>query len=92
MLDDRLQKRGDRGDLAAPAQRLAGRFGGVQHGTPAANQQRLGHGEMEKANLIGGAVQPADEVGEDAVDASVIGMQLLMLVGGDEELPCRGRK
>jgi hypothetical protein len=47
---------------------------------------------MEKADLIGGAVQPADEVGEDAVDASVIGMQLLMLVGGDEELPCRGRK
>ena len=40
---------------------------------------------MQKADLLGGAVEPADEIGKDAVEAGLGPMQLLMLIAGDEE-------
>ena len=40
---------------------------------------------MQKADLLGGAVEPADEIGKDAVEAGFGPMQLLMLVAGDEK-------
>ena len=41
---------------------------------------------MKKADLLGEPVEIADEIGEDAVEAAAAHIELLMLVGGDEEL------
>lgn len=92
MLDDGFEQAGDVCDLATLAERLPCRFDGVQHGPAAADQQRLGHGEMEKADLLSDAMQSANKVGKDAIDAGLLHMPLLMLVGGNEELPGRGGK
>jgi hypothetical protein len=40
---------------------------------------------MKKADLLGEPVEIADEIGEDAVEAAGAHIELLMLVGGDEE-------
>jgi organic hydroperoxide reductase OsmC/OhrA len=40
---------------------------------------------MEKADLLRHPVEPADQVSQDAIDAGLIAMQLLMLVGGNPE-------
>ena len=45
---------------------------------------------MQKADLIGHAAKPADEIGEHAIDASAVGMQLLMSVRGKQQLSRRG--
>ena len=42
---------------------------------------------MEKADLLGEPVEIADEIGEDAVGTAAADIELLMLVGGDEQLP-----
>ena len=44
---------------------------------------------MQKADFLGGAAQPADEIGKDAVKAGFAPLQLLMLVAGDEKRPRR---
>lgn len=46
---------------------------------------------MEKADLLGDAVEAADEIGDDAIKAVIVGMELLVLLGVDEEYSCRGR-
>ena len=70
VLDDRLQQRSGRGDLAAGAQRPARRLERIQTLPAAADEEFLGHGEMQEADLIGDAAKPADEIGEHAIDAS----------------------
>ena len=40
---------------------------------------------MQKADLLGGAVEPADEIGKSAIERRFGSVQLLMLVAGDEE-------
>jgi len=44
---------------------------------------------MQKADFLGGAAQPTDEIGEDTVKAGFAPLQLLMLVGSDEKRPRR---
>ena len=82
---DRLEQGGGRLHLDAAAERSPGRFDGVQLMPAAGDEQGLGQGKMQKADLLGGAVEPADEIGKDAVEAGLGPMQLLMLVAGDEE-------
>ena len=82
---DRLEQSGGRLHLDAAAERLPGRFDGVQLMPAAGDEQGLGQGKMQKADLLGGAVEPADEIGKDAVEGRLGPMQLLMLVGGDED-------
>ena len=86
VLDDRLEQGGGRADLAAGAQRSAHRFQRVQALPAPADEQRLGHGEMQKAAFIGDAAQAADEIGEHAIDAASVGMQLLMPVIRQQQL------
>ena len=60
------------GDLAAGAQRPARRLERIQTLPASADEEFLGHGEMQETDLIGRAAKPADEIGEDAIDASPI--------------------
>jgi hypothetical protein len=46
---------------------------------------------MEKADLLH-PVEAADQVSQDAIGAGLIAMQLLMLVGGNEQHPRRRGK
>jgi hypothetical protein len=57
---------------------------------PAADEKLLVHSEMQEADFIGHAAESTDEIGKHAVDASTMGMQLLMPVRGKQELPRRG--
>ena len=91
VLDDGLQQRGGGGDLAAGAQRPARRLERVQTLPASADEELLGHGEMQEADLIGRAAKPADEIGEDAIDASSIRMQLLMPVRRQAATPWQRR-
>ena len=75
--------------LDAAPQRTPGRFDGVELMAAAGDEQGLGQGKVQKANLLGGAVEPADEIGKDAVEGRFGPVQLLMFVAGDEE--CAGR-
>ena len=57
-----------------------------------ADDQPLGHGEMEKTDFLGDAVELADEVGQDAIETVTAGIELLVLVAGDEQVSRRGGK
>ena len=74
VLDDRLEQLGDCSDLAAAAQRPAGRLKRVQAVAAAADEELLRHGEMQEADFIDRAAKSADEIGEDSIDASRMGM------------------
>ena len=84
--DDRFEE-GRRGcDLVAAAERAAHHLDGAQRPPAPADDQSLGHGEMEKADLLGDPVELADEVGQDAIEAVTAGVELLVLVAGDEQV------
>lgn len=55
----------------------------------AGDEHALRQGKVQKADFLGGAAQPADEIGKDAVKAGFAPLQLLMLVAGDEKRPRR---
>ncbi len=71
---------------ATGAQRPAGRLERVQTLPAAADEEFLGHGEMQEADLIGDAGKPINEIGEHAIDTSAVGVQLLMPVGRKQQL------
>lgn len=90
MLDDRFQQPGGCGDLVAAAQRAAHCLERIQALPPAADEKFPGHGEVQKADFVGHAAEPADEIGEHAIDTSPMRMQLLMPVRSKQELARRG--
>ena len=92
VLDQGRQQGRHRWDLAPLAQRLACRAHRVHRLTPIADQQSLGHGEMNEAERLVGLVAAADQIGEHAIDAAFLDMQLLMVVGTHEQLHRGGRK
>jgi hypothetical protein len=55
----------------------------------AGDEHTVCQGKVQKADFLGGAAQPADEIGKDAVKAGFAPLQLLMLVAGDEKRPRR---
>jgi hypothetical protein len=71
--------------LDATAERASGCFDGVELMPAAGDEQSLGQGKMQKADLLGGAVEPADEIGKDAVEGRFGPMQLLMFVAGNKK-------
>jgi hypothetical protein len=82
---DRLQKGGGRLHLGATAKHAPGRLDGIELMAAAGDEQGLGQGKTQKAYLLGRAVEPADEVGKDAIEGRFGPVQLLMLVAGDEK-------
>ncbi len=87
--DNRFQQNRRHRDLVAAAQRVAHHLDGTQRSPAPADDQPLGHGEMEKADLLGDAVELTDEVGQDAIEAMPAGIELLVLVGGEEQVSRR---
>ena len=85
------QRRGAR-DLAAAPQRLACGVNGVERVVAASDEEVLGHGEMEKANFVGDPVEAESKIGKDAKQASLTRIELLVVVGGDEQLARSGGK
>ena len=77
VIDDQLEQRGDAMQLAAAVERLACAFRGAHRPPPRADQQPIGHGEVQIAEMLRGAVDVGDEIGENAVDAIVVDMKLL---------------
>ena len=76
--------------LAAIGKRLLGRVNRVEGGAALADEEPFGDGEMEKADLLGDALKPANEIGENDVEKTLGGMQLPVLVANDEKLAGRG--
>ena len=76
--------------VAAGAQRASRRFERVQALPAPADEEFLGHGEMQKADFIGHTAKPADQIGEHAINTRAVGMQLLMSVGGKQQLSRHG--
>jgi hypothetical protein len=61
---DRLQQRRNRGHAQAVAQRLPGILDRLQRVMPAADHQPLGHRKTKNAELVGGVIERAHQVGE----------------------------
>ncbi|HET7446711.1 MAG TPA: hypothetical protein VFJ49_02115 [Methyloceanibacter sp.] len=58
----------------------------------AGDEEVLGHGEMEEANFVGDPVEAESKIGKDAKQASLTRIELLVVVGGDEQLARSGGK
>jgi len=56
------------------------------------DEEVLDHSEMEEADLVGRSVEAEDKIGKDAEQASLARIELLVVVGGDEQLTRRGGK
>jgi hypothetical protein len=48
--------------------------------------------KWRKPDLVGDSVEPANEVGKDAEQTGLALIELLVVVGGNEQLARRGRK
>jgi hypothetical protein len=92
VLHDRIHQHRDRRDPATAPQRLARNFDGAEGAVAASDEQAFGHGEMEEGDLVGDPVEPANKIGKDAEQAGLAGLELLMLVAANEQLPCRHGK
>ena len=81
LLQEHLQKYRRGRNFATASDELARDVDRAQRAAAAGDEQPLGQGEMEKADLFGEPVEIADEVGEDAVEATADHVELLMLIG-----------
>ena len=90
LLQEHLQKYRRGWNFATASDELARDVDRAQRAAAAGDEQRLGQGEMEKADLFSQPVEIADEVGQNAVETAAARVELLMLIGGDEELPRYG--
>jgi len=86
LIDNLLQKRCNGFDAMAALEHATRRIDGTQRLVTAADQQPLGHREAKKPGFLGGRVDVADEVGKDAVDAMIDGMELLIIVVREQEM------
>ncbi len=86
VLHDGLQQRRHGGEPAAFAQGLPRRLDGVQGVMAAADHHAVGHHEVQVPDLVGRLIELAHDVGDHAVDAGVLGVKLLVMVGGEQEV------
>ena len=89
---DGLEQRRRASQFEAVAKRPARGLDGVQLMPAAGDEQALRGGKMQKADLLGDAVKPANEIGKHAVNAGAMAVQLLMLFGGKEKRARRRRQ
>jgi hypothetical protein len=92
LLGNHFEKGGRPRDFKTPPQSLASCFDSKQVVSPTAHEMRLGHGKMKKADLLCDSTESTHEIGEDAVDACIMSMELLVLVGRNKQPSCRGRQ
>lgn len=92
VFNDGIHQRSDGSHLAAAPERLARSIDGAERPMAGGDEEALGHGEMEKADLVGDPVQPANEVGKDAEQTGLALIELLVVIGGNEQVARRGRK
>src|SRR5215470_6025024 len=85
------QRRGAR-NLAAAPQGLARGVNGTERAMAPGDEEVLNHSEMEEADLVGRSVGAEDKSGKDAEQASLTRIELLVIVGGDEQLKRRSGK
>src|SRR5690348_314975 len=89
---DCIHQRRGAWDLAAAPQRLARGVNGVKRAVAPGDEEVLGHSEMEEPDLVGDPVEAEGKIGKDAKQASLTRIELLVVVGGDEQLARRGGK
>jgi hypothetical protein len=92
VFNDGIHQRSDGSHLAAAPECLARSIDGAERPMAGGDEEALGHGEMEKADLVGDPVQPANEVGKDAEQTGLALIELLVVIGGNEQVARRGRK
>jgi hypothetical protein len=56
------------------------------------DKESFAQGKMEESDLVGDAVDLANEIGEDPEQTAPDGIQLLMVIGTDEQLAGRSGK
>ncbi len=78
VLDDGLQQRRGAFDPMAGLERAAGGVDRAQRVMAAADQDLLGHDEAEISGILGRLADVAQQIGDDAVDAVIDGVKLLV--------------